>query len=187
MQCGNSSDASSCTYYKGNAKAQVWNWGYDAIYNTPSAVQMPEKICLRVWALDVLTGQNASLPTVCNKAPLTTFSVPKQVQGWKFETAYALSAEVATYLCTADYCRTDAHNSFDVSLVSTVPFVSATRCHSLPLSLTLLLLVWQADPTDTLTSVTHYSIDGGDWTSESQWQSQTQSRHDPDCNVLAED
>jgi hypothetical protein len=105
-------------YYKNNAKAQVWNWGYDAIYSKPTMADLPKQICLRVWAVDVITGQNASLPSVCNPAPITTFSVPTQIQGWKFETMYALSAEVATFLCSAKYCRTDAHNSFDVSLAS---------------------------------------------------------------------
>ena len=61
-QCANTSDASSCEFYKdargGEQLAQVWNWGFDS-YPSSSA-RAPKKVCVRAWALDATTGERGS-------------------------------------------------------------------------------------------------------------------------------
>ena len=165
-QCGNTSDASSCTWYKDAAGqtqlAQVWNWGYDSIFAAPApasphlsastpvmngaravaaaAAAMPKQICIKAWALDENTGDRGVLPAACNDFPLTTFHAPLDTLGWTATFLYSLSAEVATYMCTSSFCRTNVHNSWDVSL---------------------------PDPTNVLVAATEYAIDGGAWGSAS--------------------
>lgn len=146
-QCSNTSDASSCEYYKDTEGreqlAQVWNYGYDAVHAPAAtaggaAAPAPKRVCVRAWALDAATGERGELPEACNDMTPATFHLPLRPLAWKTQFLYSLSAEVATHMCAADgsYCRTNAHNSFDVSV---------------------------ADPTDVVAATTEYSIDGGAW------------------------
>jgi hypothetical protein len=101
---------------------------------------MPRKVCIKAWALNENTGERGELPAACNDFPLTTFGAPLAQEAWVASFLYSLSAEVATHMCTAAFCRTNAHNSWDVS----VP-----------------------DPTNVLVAATEYAIDGGAWSSAS--------------------
>jgi len=139
-QCSDTSNASSCVYYDGGkTQGQVWNWGYDAVYANADVSQLPSQICIKAFAQDILTKETGSLPSACNPAPVTFVNVPRTLD-WDFSFMYALSAEVAHFLCDKDYCRLNAHNSIDIS----VP-----------------------DPTDVMTSTTYYKIDGGEWRTDS--------------------
>ena len=104
------------------------------------AAAMPRKVCIKAWALNENTGARGELPVACNHFPLTTFAAPLAQEAWAASFMYSLSAEVATHMCTAAFCRTNAHNSWDVS----VP-----------------------DPTNVLVAATEYAIDGGAWSSAS--------------------
>jgi hypothetical protein len=138
-QCSSTTDASTCVYYDNGAQGQVWNWGYDAIYADADISTLPSQVCIKAFAQDIKNKAYGELPPVCNTAPVTFVDVPRTLD-WTYSNMYAISAEVAHYLCGAEYCRINAHNSIDIS----VP-----------------------DPTDVLTSVTYYKIDGGDWSTDS--------------------
>jgi hypothetical protein len=144
-QCANTSDAKSCTYYDGGKTlAQVWNWGYDAIYNTMDHSKLPKKICIQAFSQNILTQESGKLPAVCNDAPLTVIHLPRKVQSWKF--MYPLYVSVMYPLlfprrCRAGSTRTCTRSPQKLQL-SSAPRNSAVRTPTIPGTLACRVSGW---------------------------------------------
>lgn len=136
--CPNHTDASSCEV---GSPRQMWDWNYDATFPMTELEHAPAEVCAAPFLRSPFTGEAGSLAARCLPLqPVSYVNVPRSLNGFQPKFIYANLSDVASHHCSSEHCRTNVH----VVVLASVP-----------------------DPTDTVEATAQFSIDDGDWRTDS--------------------